>query len=109
MEYTKGEWKYTRPQIGTSGGVICTMIEPHYMPDCGDNTWYNGCVKTMETNAHLIAAAPDMYEALKALTKHYIANQGISGEFIVCITPEGIPEYWENAKQALAKAEGKGE
>lgn len=66
-QFTKGKWKYTRPQIGTSSGIICTMIEPHFMPDCGDVTWYNGCVETMNANAHLISSAPEMYEALKAI------------------------------------------
>lgn len=65
--YTKGEWKYTRPQVGTASGVICLMVEPHYMPDCGDRTWYNGQVKVMEANAHLIAASPRMAELLVRL------------------------------------------
>jgi len=64
MEYTKGEWKYTRPQVGTASGVICTLVEPHYMPDCGDRTWYNGQVEVMEANAYLIAAAPKQNQAL---------------------------------------------
>ena len=85
MEYTKGEWKFNRKyapkthgikvsddlfsSITSSDTVICFLPEPHYMPDMGDRTWYKGCVENMEANAQLIAAAPDMYEALKELAR----------------------------------------
>jgi len=98
MEYTKGEWKYTRPQIGTSGKIICTMVEPHYMPDCGDNTCYNGQVEVMNTDAHLIAAAPDMYEALKAIQNNNMLR--LARNFTECGVLQMISD-------ALSKAESK--
>ncbi|KKL82236.1 hypothetical protein LCGC14_1986800 [marine sediment metagenome] len=47
------------------------------MPDMGDRTWYNGQVEAMEANAHLIAAAPAMYEWIKrvVITKDGWVNQ----------------------------------
>ncbi len=47
-----------------------------------------------EANAHLIAAAPDMYEALKALVKYHERE----GKAIPCLV---------DATEALAKAEVK--
>ena len=41
-------------------------------------------------------------EALETLVDKYICNKGTEDEFIACITPEGTPDYWENAKQALS-------
>ena len=116
--YTKGEWKYTRPQIGTPNGVICTMIEPHFMPDCGDRTWYNGHVETMKANAHLIAAAPAMYEALQKVCKwlDMVARDADTkaalSNFITLIVAckSDAANYRATAKDlrlALAKAEGK--
>jgi len=96
LSYTKGEWKFNRPIIETDNTKICVMEEPHYMPDCGDATWYNGCVENMEANAHLIAAAPDLYEACKALIEAVDEDYDIIGygrEMTI--------------REALAKAEGK--
>lgn len=104
MEYTKGKWKYTRPQIGTSNGVICTMVEPHYMPDCGDTTWYNGCVETMEANANLIAASKDMYEALK------LARDALTIKLNSPTLSDAFKFHQETEPailRALSKAEGK--
>lgn len=51
------------------------------------------------------AAADEMYSALVGLTSRYIANQNTKYEFISCITPEGIPDYWQKAKDAIALAQ----
>lgn len=49
-----------------------------------------------EANAHLIAAAPDMYEALESFV-----------DFFSCVKDtKSVPEIWESAKNALAKARG---
>jgi len=63
-DYSKGEWGFRRPYENelysaiVSGGVlICLLPEPHFMPDCGDTTWYNGRVEVMKGNANLIVAA----------------------------------------------------
>lgn len=85
--YTKGEWKvyWERPdakdnsdcRIITDGGEVAIMLAPDL----------NEC----KANAHLIAAAPELYEALGALVAAYV-DEGLLAE---------------RAEQALAKAEGK--
>lgn len=50
----------------------------------------------MRANAHLISAAPDMYESLKELFFDYTGGRNV-----------GLSELGEKAEQALAKAEGK--
>lgn len=66
MEHTKGEWivkengKYETPSIwgsfpdGSGTQEICRVKDTYAMGTTG-------------ANAHLIAAAPDMYEALKGI------------------------------------------
>jgi len=91
MEYTKGEWKrYGRHiHINTNNtsdeiaGVLC----PGWMPR-----------EEAQANAHLIAAAPDMYEALKEITE--LAPRAMLK------LPYAIQAV-EIAEKALAKAEGK--
>jgi len=57
-----------------------------------------------EANASLIAAAPEMLDALKAMTKLYVdfVNSGDCG----CWDPERIDEV-KLARAVIAKAEGK--
>ena len=55
MNYTKGEWKLFR--LSQHHHWKIKTGEDNDFIDCGMN----------EANAHLIAAAPDMYEALKDL------------------------------------------
>lgn len=52
----------------------------------------------------LCKAAPDLLEALQKIVGEYIANPNTPYEFVVCITPEGIPDYWQEARAAIAKA-----
>ena len=84
MEHTKGEWKYRKDTryhnvVNESGGTIVQC----------------GTLDSSEANAHLIAAAPDMYEALKELVSDF--KQGAMPNF------DEIPEF----EAILAKAEGK--
>ena len=89
MKYTKGEWKartkptYTQNYVTSDiGGELGTIIALGV--DCPADT-------------HLIAAAPDMYLALKA---------------ILAVSNSDSPRAdnpWLTARQALAKAGGKGE
>ncbi len=92
MNYTKGEWKVTQwiekhgfNVFSETGGFVASVpmnvgLE-HTMIEAG-------------ANAHLIAAAPDMYEALKALVKYHERE----GKAIPCLV---------DATEALAKAEVK--
>jgi hypothetical protein len=40
-------------------------------------------------------------EILEVLVDKYIANRGSDGEFVTCITPKGIPDYWRQAQMLL--------
>jgi hypothetical protein len=85
MEYTKSNWE-------VHGGVVETAFAPAGAVIAQVNTATNH----WEANAHLIAAAPDMYEALQGLlvvTPSSFANRGLKSAR-------------ENALQALAKAQG---
>ena len=57
MNYTKGEWKSDQfRQVVSESKVICFIGLRGHIEDDED-----------ASNANLIAAAPDMYEALKAI------------------------------------------
>ena len=87
MEYTKGEWKALK----------------RFPPSPLFNVFCDGkdgveiiATKVKEANAHLIASAPDLYEALKV----YEMFSGLSLE-------RQDREAFAKAHKALLKAEGK--
>lgn len=85
MNYTEGEWKVNRLDDGTVAirvEVRNSLIRIATMPLSGNLA-----------NANLIAAAPNMYKALK------------EAQELIADTAHPIAEY--NIEQALAKAEGK--
>jgi hypothetical protein len=61
-EFTKGPWSYTE----TEDGVVVIMGSEASVLTGKDVIYMNGD----NCNAHLIAAAPDMYDLLKRLTSH---------------------------------------
>ena len=78
MNYTKGEWKFKREEyivndvfssVEAGDIKICYLKEPHYIPDTGDRTWYNGKVEVMKANAQLIALSPRMAEFIQGIVK----------------------------------------
>jgi len=85
VNYTKGEWRihnlddFNGYDIETKSGISIGSIIGKREQDLA--------------NAHLIAASPDLYEALKALVE-YQSNYG------------GVAPNLANAIKALAKAEG---
>jgi hypothetical protein len=95
MNYTKGEWKVYKSRH-------------HYSIDSGRPINYNEIAKVYysEANAHLIAAAPAMYEALKEAVLYFqrLANEGHYPEFMMT---ENGGHGWDNAAKALLKAECK--
>lgn len=130
MNYTKGKWivkiidatipkhhsvfARIEPSIGYVGWDSMGVYDDPAV--AGSKRELKTLNNTAIANANLIAAAPDMYEALKTIADEYIQNQGSDGktcphpkEFISCITPNGIPDYWEKVKLAIAKAEGENE
>lgn len=80
--YTKGEWKFedsdltirsndfkNGSQMGDYKGVIIADLKPALgCDDCHNFEWKNTgrefAIPQTVSNAHLIAAAPDMYEAI---------------------------------------------
>ena len=87
MEYTKGEW-----MLRKDGMTVETAHAP-----CGHViAMMNGIGDKVQADAHLIASAPDLYEALKEAEQHLIMLGAKSDSYAR-----------RNIKQALAKAEGK--
>ena len=90
MEYTKGEWE----AVGH-----CVRDEEH-IEICECSLYQS----SPNSNAHLIAAAPKLYEALKPLLTDFVA-------LLKDDNLKDIYNLYENnilfAKQALSKAEGK--
>ena len=91
MNYTSGEWFFNKSHriVETDIGELIARI---YEPTGKGFLELEGCNKA---NANLIAAAPDMYEALAAICESKKAAPAI---------PSGI---WKSAMQALGKAEGR--
>lgn len=113
MNYTKGEWKYTEElkancsMISNGNEIICGLFNPV--------SGYEDDLIRMRANAHLISAAPDMYEALKECESWLNA-------FVMKFYTQAEKPTYENMKQlyielnnfvkqfgskALNKAEGK--
>ncbi|MCJ7828382.1 MAG: hypothetical protein MUP81_01410 [Dehalococcoidia bacterium] len=89
-EYTKGDWKVDYPNVvDTEGWNVCEVSgEPRKER------------KEAEANAYLIAAAPDMYEALNQAywLLDFFRDPHRNNEII---------KTREQIRQALAKVEGK--
>ena len=83
------------------------------LPDCGQGENF--------ANVEFIVRACNnhykLVEALKGLVEVYWMNKGEPfldpenkrmklSEFICCITPKGIPNYWKKADEAIKEAEG---
>ena len=87
MEYTKGEWTLSKT---TSGHIL-------YSEETNNNIAliYNDRNEQGNANARLIAAAPDMFEALKTWHEH---QQGTRGHY--------CSECADAFDKALAKAKG---
>ena len=104
MNYTKGEWKVREYDEGTrpfiDGFSLAVQSPKLVVALCDKDSWDNK--KQRLANANLIAAAPDMYEALKEL----IWVLGEQGDELAHANIAYVKE-WNLGKQALAKAEGR--
>lgn len=92
MDYTKGPWKVIHEfnVISDTGRIIAA---------CGghsDNHNVEGTYNANIANTRLIAAAPDMYEALKDLLRHYRNYMNNSDQALI-----------NRCLDALRKAEGR--
>src|SRR3972149_3811023 len=93
--YTRGDWKYYRDSM-TATTAVCAedgmgFFSKEVARIRGDNQ------EETDANAHLIAAAPAMYEALGELMQSVLEEMGLAA---------GQLDGWFKAKRALAKAEG---
>ncbi len=89
MNYTKGEWKIRAIETGH----ILVYCDSGLIADVYNN------INGYEANANLIAAAPDMYEALKFI----ITGKREDGKY----DKYDAAGFIKIAEEALAKAEGK--
>lgn len=91
MEYTEGEWEVGKTPPLSNWVVGVDLKDPMKM-DVVANLYAN------EADAHLIASAPDLYEACKEAENFFILMKAY------------IPAHGNTLKllqEALAKAEGK--
>ena len=101
-QHTPGPWLVeTRKHVHAikdSNGQDLTYQDTEPQPDAGSVTSRGRSASETFANAHLIASAPDLLEALRFLLADYIAIQGDK------LTGSSVPI--EMAQAAIAKAEG---
>jgi len=100
LKYTKGAWELNDVNVQEVGGECrhIFIIGGKDSPMRGRTIADVGCWKDRinpEADARLIAAAPDLYEALKELSQYIQFNMG-----------NACPVY-EKAMKALTEVEGK--
>jgi len=100
MNYTKGEWQFTLNTDKKHSEIDIFSQEGKGVKYIGtiNAIWLSNEEKL--ANAHLIAAAPDMYEALEDIIKQAEKSH-------MMLPPDLADSIKVFGKQALAKAEGK--
>lgn len=101
--FTPGPWKVEEDGdesvvVGTS--PVSSPIVAWVNTTKGTET-QPGCCGNPEANANLIAAAPELYEALETLLKHHSGPQPVDNEAF-----ETVAKDVEQARAVLAKARG---
>lgn len=96
-EHTPGPWE---AEVQPDGWFEITARKPDVKPpvDIAGSTSYSLQVEEMRANAHLLAAAPDLLEALKRLDR---IDRGLEGWH-----EDARAEAWCKARAAIAKATG---
>jgi len=102
MNYTKGEWKL---QKSPNGYILYSDYKSESSEDLAlvYDVADNKGREMLEANAHLISAAPDMYEALQSWEELWGMRPLDSGADMQMI----LRKCWIKTYRALAKAEGK--
>ena len=107
QQHTPDPWRTTLNSnmergIRTSGGFICFLPKPNHYH--GQDERYKRDLITNEANANLIAAAPELLEALMAILKRFDSGHEIKGD-VMCKVWVNKNEI-EHAHAAIAKAVG---
>lgn len=97
-EFTKGPWKVR--DVRDYGVDTIIGADKNFVAETG--SWRPEHKKEQHANAHLIASAPDMYEAIKKAYKK-LDDSGAWDMY------EDVADVMGDLKKALAKAEGKEE
>lgn len=105
LKATPGPWT-VYPDVDGNFFYVAQQDGAPYTPDYSDvcglscQTWSGERFNVQQANAHLIAAAPELYEALEEMVERYAPG------YHDCID-NGLPECEIcNARAALAKARG---
>src|SRR3546814_14179116 len=91
------DWGFVRaqPEQGRLlGGVICQARDPYALDDVTLNAHRRAKTDPWEANARLIAAAPDLLEALQLVWDTYGMDPSVDSSI------------WQTARAAIAKATG---
>jgi len=97
-KYTEGEWEVTQPTIrGMRSAVVSHGEKDLIVCHVDDVDGFSGNSKA---NAQLLAAAPELYEALKEVLALLPQNQDALIEW-------GLDSWIYSARCAISKAEGK--
>ncbi|WP_322997908.1 hypothetical protein [Castellaniella sp.] len=101
-QHTPGPWWETESGVRDRGGLICHTISPQRYPGQEDRFERETIERT--ANKKLIAAAPDMYEALKKLLAdaEHVRDVALREVGIGMVNELAL----ESARAALAKASG---
>ena len=106
-KHTPGPWSVDNTDLylitsDRDGEAVCEIAEREIVSQSG--TWESN-VSVMDANAHLIAAAPAMYEALVETMRVLRSLRDNKEEWYTLVTPE-LLTAWDKNKAALAQAEG---
>ena len=99
MNYTQGPWYANL--VKHEGHKLEYCIASDTGPVCGVGTRIPNCHDQVKANAHLIAAAPEMYRTLRLLIERFEAMGRQYSYPMSLDLPRAL------AEKALAKAEGK--
>lgn len=101
QKHTPGPFRGGKEAINDAEGRLLATVHFKGVSDTDIS------VEEGHANSHLFAAAPDLYEALKALTEN-IGNVGAHNcPGFDCARCQSPDVGWALAHEAIAKAEGK--
>src|SRR5689334_11286481 len=71
-KFTQGPWRVEEVKGGPHGRFLCVVADANNRESVVQIIWHNTPIRPLdEANARLIAAAPALYEALKATSCKY--------------------------------------